>query len=136
MKNADFKNLMGKPMAKSVFQRIPESEYLYSDKHFFIIPDKYPVSKGHLLIVSQRNCIDFFDLTQEEQSALPEVITQAKHLIEQSHEPNGYNIGMNCGEAAGQTVSHFHCHVIPRYEGDMDDPRGGVRNVITGMGYY
>jgi diadenosine tetraphosphate (Ap4A) HIT family hydrolase len=136
LKNADFKNLTGEPMSKSVFQKIPESEYLYRDNHFFIIPDKYPVSDGHLLIVSNRNCIDYFGLTPEEQSALPEVIHQAKHIIEQSHKPDGYNIGMNCREAAGQTVFHFHCHVIPRYEGDVENPRGGLRSLIPGKGDY
>ena len=57
-------------------------------------------------------------------------------IIEKKHKPNGYNIGMNCGESAGQTVFHFHCHLIPRYNGDMENPRGGVRHCINGKGYY
>jgi diadenosine tetraphosphate (Ap4A) HIT family hydrolase len=64
------------------------------------------------------------------------MIGKAKEIIEQSHSPDGYNIGMNCGETAGQTVMHFHCHVIPRYKGDMEDPRGGVRGVIPGKQSY
>ena len=64
------------------------------------------------------------------------MIEHAKALTEKKYQPDGYNIGMNCGKAAGQTVMHFHCHLIPRYDGDMEDPRGGVRGVIPGrMGY-
>lgn len=123
-------------MTQSVFSEIPKSKWLTSGSHFFIIHDKYPVSDGHLLIISKQLRRDFFDLTVEEQSELPEMITKAKELIEQHHNPDGYNIGMNCGSAAGQTVFHFHCHVIPRYTKDVENPRGGVRNVIPGMGDY
>ncbi|MDZ7767163.1 MAG: HIT family protein [Melioribacteraceae bacterium] len=76
------------------------------------------------LIISKEHRCDFFELTDDEREELPEMILKAKELIEESHEPNGYNIGMNCGEAAGQTVFHFHCHVIPRYEGDMTRSAG------------
>ncbi len=89
-----------------------------------------------MLIVSKRECHDFFDLNSEERHELPEVILKAKEWINKNGKPDGYNIGINCGEAAGQTVFHFHCHVIPRFHGDMADPRGGVRNVIEGMGDY
>ncbi|MCC5915432.1 MAG: HIT family protein [Balneolaceae bacterium] len=123
-------------MKESVFSNIPESAWLHQSNHFFIIPDKYPVSNGHLLIISKLHRLDFFELTDEEQKELPELITKAKTIIEQSHTPTGYNIGMNCGASAGQTVFHFHCHVIPRYEGDMADPRGGVRHSVEGKGYY
>lgn len=123
-------------MSTSVFSKIPETEWLYSSEHFFIVKDKYPVSEGHLLIVSKELRQDFFDLTTEEKDELPSTITQAKSLIEKYHSPDGYNIGMNCGEAAGQTVFHFHCHVIPRYNGDMENPRGGIRNVIPERGDY
>ncbi len=78
----------------------------------------------------------YFDLNDDEKIALNEMIVKAKEIIEQSHSPDGYNIGMNCGETAGQTVLHFHCHVIPRYRGDMEDPRGGVRGVIPGKQSY
>ena len=63
-------------------------------------------------------------------------IELAKSIIEKEHEPDGYNIGMNCGESAGQTVFHFHCHLIPRYKGDMENPRGGIRHCINGKGNY
>lgn len=123
-------------MAQSVFSDIPTSDWLLSGSHFYIIYDKYPVSNGHLLIVSKKPRQDFFDLTAEEQNELPDMIEKAKELVEQQYSPDGYNIGMNCGEFAGQTVFHFHCHVIPRYKGDVENPRGGVRNVIPGMGDY
>ncbi|PWN05482.1 HIT family protein [Rhodohalobacter mucosus] len=121
---------------RSVFTEILHDQWLHRSTLFFIVPDKYPVSPGHLLIISRRDCTNFFDLTKEEQAELPSLILKAKELIEQTHSPDGYNIGMNCGEAAGQTVFHFHCHVIPRYEGDMDDPRGGVRHSVKGKGFY
>lgn len=120
----------------SVFSNIPETEWLHSSQHFFIVPDKYPASSGHLLIISKEYRRDFFELTNEEKKELPDLITTAKKLIEKEHSPTGYNIGINCGTAAGQTVFHFHCHVIPRYDGDMDDPQGGIRNVIPGTGDY
>ena len=123
-------------MKESIFSNIPQSEWVYHSKHFFIVPDKYPVSDGHLLIISKEQRLDFFELTVEEQKELPEMIFKAKELIEKSNEPTGYNIGMNCGESAGQTVFHFHCHVIPRYDGDVENPRGGIRNVIPGLGNY
>ena len=128
----------------SVFDDIPAGSRLYEDDHFFIIRDGYPVSPGHLLIVSKRAAVTFFDLNDRERAALPAAIGEAKRLIEEQHslnpapipKPAGYNIGMNCGEAAGQTVMHFHCHVIPRYRGDTPNPRGGVRNCIPGKGDY
>lgn len=123
-------------MRSYVFSNIPETEWLQDSHYFFILPDKYPVSSGHLLIISKEHRQDFFDLSDEEKNELPKLITATKHLIEKEHNPTGYNIGMNCGSSAGQTVFHFHCHVIPRYAGDMDDPRGGVRHSVEGKGYY
>jgi len=123
-------------MKESVFSKIPISERLYNSNHFFIVPDKYPVSDGHLLIISIEYRVDFFELSDEEQQELPRLFTKAKSIIKDSHSPTGYNIGMNCGTSAGQTVFHFHCHVIPRYDGDIENPSGGIRNVIPGMGDY
>ena len=120
----------------SVFQSIPEDRVLFRSEHFFIIRDSFPVSPGHLLIISSDLKLDYFELSNEEKAALPQAIEQAKSLIELEHQPDGFNIGMNCGETAGQTVMHFHCHVIPRFNGDVDDPRGGVRHSRPGFGYY
>ena len=114
----------------SVFNEIPKEQYLLESDYFFVIRDKYPVSPGHALIISKRACEHYFDLNEAEKAELTAIIDQTKQAIEKVYSPDGYNIGMNCGGVAGQTVMHFHCHVIPRYIGDMEDPRGGVRGVI------
>lgn len=118
------------------FRSISESNILYKANDFFIIKDSFPVSPGHLLIISHREVKDYFSLTDDERDQLSRIIPIAKALIEKEYKPDGYNIGMNCGEAAGQTVFHFHCHVIPRYVGDMENPRGGVRHCLNGKGNY
>lgn len=118
------------------FLEIPEERKIYKGDHFFIIRDAFPVSPGHLLIISNQPKNDYFSLSNEEKNDLNNIIEKAKEIIEKDYSPDGYNIGMNCGESAGQTVFHFHCHLIPRYKGDMDDPRGGVRHCVNGKGYY
>jgi diadenosine tetraphosphate (Ap4A) HIT family hydrolase len=118
------------------FNKIDSKNILYRNEYFFIIKDAYPVSEGHLLIISNSVKTDYFDLTKEEKINITELITIAKKLIEMEYKPDGYNIGMNCGAAAGQTVFHFHCHIIPRYYGDMQNPQGGIRHCINGKGNY
>jgi diadenosine tetraphosphate (Ap4A) HIT family hydrolase len=120
----------------SVFLQIPAARVLYRDRFFFIVRDLYPVSPGHSLIISNDVRADYFALTLAEQQQLPAVIRHCQQLLKQEFMPAGYNIGMNCGAAAGQTVAHFHCHLIPRYPGDMADPRGGIRHCVAGKGYY
>ena len=92
--------------------------------------DRYPVSPGHLLLIPCRHVAGLFDATEEEMAELPRLLHKAKALIDEKFHPDGFNVGVNCGEAAGQTVMHLHVHLIPRFHGDMDDPRGGVRGVI------
>ena len=118
------------------FTGIHSDKIIYRNDSFFIIEDSYPVSEGHLLIISNEVKKDYFELSEKERSELPATIQIAKEIIERKHSPSGFNIGMNCGESAGQTVFHFHCHIIPRYIGDMENPRGGVRHCISGKGYY
>src|SRR5690606_26110510 len=101
----------------SEFKTIPEDRIIYRGKNFFIIEDKFPVSPGHLLIISNEEKLDYFSLDHSEHQELPELIIIAKEIIEKQYQPLGFNIGINCGEVAGQTVMHFHCHVIPRYRG-------------------
>ncbi|OHX65113.1 HIT family protein [Flammeovirga pacifica] len=120
----------------TVFSQLPESAKIYQGEHFFLIRDGYAVSPGHTLIISNKEKVDYFELSDVERKNLDEMILKAKELVELEFEPDGYNIGMNCGEYAGQTVMHFHCHLIPRYKGDMDNPRGGVRHCVAGKGYY
>ncbi|NLX01724.1 MAG: HIT family protein [Syntrophomonadaceae bacterium] len=98
--------------------------------------DKYPVSPGHLLIITKRHVADFFDTTIEERRALNSLLEECKKMLDREYSPDGYNIGVNCGTAAGQTIMHLHIHLIPRYQGDIDNPRGGVRGVIPEKRIY
>jgi diadenosine tetraphosphate (Ap4A) HIT family hydrolase len=98
--------------------------------------DGFPVSPGHALLVIRRHVASLFDATEPERAELMAAVDIARHHIERRHEPAGYNVGVNVGEAGGQTVAHLHLHVIPRYQGDVRDPRGGVRNVIPVLGNY
>jgi len=95
--------------------------------------DRYPVSPGHLLLIPYRHVADFFDA---ELAALLALVREAKILLDERFHPDGYNIGVNVGEAAGQTVMHLHVHVIPRYAGDVADPRGGVRGAVPERRVY
>ena len=121
---------------ESVFLAIPQEEYLLESKHFFVIKDGFPVSPGHCLIVSREKRGDFFELDEVERHELIDLIETVRDIIKNDYSPDGYNIGMNCGTHAGQTVMHFHCHVIPRYVGDMPNPEGGVRHCVAGKGSY
>jgi diadenosine tetraphosphate (Ap4A) HIT family hydrolase len=98
--------------------------------------DAFPVTKGHMLLVPRRHVPTWFDATVDEQAALMADVERGRRLIDERHGPDGYNIGMNVGRAAGQTVFHLHVHLIPRYAGDVPDPRGGVRYIIPGKGNY
>ena len=120
----------------SVFLEIPKENYIHETENFFLIRDKFPVSPGHTLIITKALKTDYFELSDDEKSQLNNLLQVAKDLVEKEYQPDGYNIGMNCGEYAGQTVMHFHCHLIPRFKGDMDNPRGGIRHCVEGKGYY
>lgn len=115
---------------------IDQSRILYSDSDFFIMYDGYPVNPGHTLIITNGNEETYFNLSESKKVKLVKMIDKAKEIIESEHSPDGYNIGMNCGLVSGQTVMQFHCHLIPRYNGDVSDPRGGVRHSVMGKGYY
>ena len=106
-----------------------EGEILGNERAFAIY-DAFPVSPGHLLVIPRRHVADWFDLTGEEQEAIFSLIREGKALLDAEFCPDGYNIGINCKEAAGQTIFHVHVHLIPRYAGDVENPRGGVRGVI------
>lgn len=120
----------------SVFLDIDADSIILEGKYLFAVFDKFPVSPGHTLIISKQVKQTYFDLTFQEKHELLEMIDQLKANLDSQYSPDGYNIGMNCGVTAGQTVMHFHCHLIPRYKGDMEDPRGGVRHCVKGKGYY
>jgi diadenosine tetraphosphate (Ap4A) HIT family hydrolase len=105
-------------------------DLIYQGELAYISLDKYPASPGHALIIPNRHVPNYFDCTQQEISELWGLVNRAKRMIEKDHTPDSYNIGINVSKVAGQSVPHTHIHLIPRYEGDVEDPRGGVRNVI------
>ena len=96
----------------------------------YVLEDSNPVNPGHCLIVTRRHVAEFFDATAEEKVAIFELIEEMKGIIDKKHSPDGYNIGVNIGKFAGQSVPHIHIHMMPRYKGDVENPRGGVRGVI------
>jgi len=113
-----------------------ERERLFENSIGFVIYDNYPVSEGHSLVVPKRIYPDYFESTLEEIKGLNELIFITKEFLDKKFSPQGYNIGINCGEASGQTINHLHIHLIPRYLDDVDDPRGGVRGVIPSKQKY
>ncbi|MBU1424276.1 MAG: HIT family protein [Gammaproteobacteria bacterium] len=113
----------------------PES-ILFENELAYSILDKSPVNPGHLLIIPKRHVADFFLCTHAEKDALLSLLDEAKSYLDGKHAPVGYNIGINVGEVAGQTIFHVHLHLIPRYQGDMENPRGGVRGVIPAKQSY
>jgi len=92
--------------------------------------DLHPVRRGHLLIVPKQHYATYFDIPAATRVAMDQLLTQAKAYLDQKYQPAGYNIGINTGTAAGQTIMHAHVHLIPRYRGDVKDPRGGIRKMI------
>jgi len=101
-----------------------------------VLRDDFPVSPGHTLVIPKRHVGSFFDLSVEERQALMALLESAKQALDTEYRPAAYNIGVNDGPAAGQTVPHVHIHLIPRYEGDRDDPRGGVRWIMPEKAKY
>ena len=103
----------------------------------YVIRDGFPVTQYHSLFIPKRHVADYFSLTQAEINAINQLIKLQKKLLDETDTTiDGYNVGMNCGESAGQTVFHCHVHLIPRRKGDVENPRGGVRHIITGKGSY
>jgi ATP adenylyltransferase len=103
----------------------------------YAIRDGFPVTEWHTLFIPKRHTIDYFGLVPAEVSAINLLMAEQKKLLQESDSTiDGFNIGMNCGESAGQTVFHCHVHLIPRRKGDVENPRGGVRHIIAGKGFY
>jgi len=122
--------------SKCPFCNIDPSIILGNNDLAVIIPDRHPVASGHCLVVPKRHFPSFFQATTEEKQSFLTCLDLAKSLVEKDFKPDGYNIGINDGEAAGQTISHLHIHLIPRYEGDASDPRGGIRWVLPDKAPY
>lgn len=121
---------------RSPFLEVPPRVWVASNALAFAIRDAYPVSPGHTLVIPRREVANWFEATRDEQLAVLDLVDEVKRQLDAELHPQGYNVGFNAGEAAGQTVMHLHVHVIPRFERDMDDPRGGVRHVIPWKGNY
>ena len=107
-----------------------EREKILETEMSFAIYDGFPVNEGHALIIPKRHTANYFDLSLEEQKDCIELLNRVKGIVHEKYNPAGFNVGININEAAGQTVPHVHIHLIPRYEGDVDEPRGGVRGVV------
>ncbi|RKL66478.1 diadenosine tetraphosphate hydrolase [Salipaludibacillus neizhouensis] len=112
------------------------NKYILENNLAFVIYDKYPVAKGHALVIPKRHVADYFDTTEQEKRAMQQLAEEIRGIQIAEFSPDGFNIGINCGEAAGQTIFHVHMHVISRHKGDMKDPAGGVRGVIPGKQKY
>jgi len=107
-----------------------EQTVLLENSECRAILDAFPVAPGHTLIIPRRHIANYFDLTVEEQQYLWTMVGECKQYLQNSYHPDGFNIGINIGNAAGQTIPHVHIHLIPRYTGDTPSPKGGVRGVI------
>jgi len=109
---------------------------IMANDHAIALYDDYPVTPGHALIIPRRHIASLFEATGEEQAALLELLAEMRQLLLGEYRPEGFNIGINDGVAAGQTVMHMHIHLIPRYAGDTADPRGGVRWIMPEKAPY
>jgi diadenosine tetraphosphate (Ap4A) HIT family hydrolase len=118
------------------FCTLPEERIIDSNEFGVVIRDGYPISEGHTLIIPKRHVGSFFETTQGEKLALLALLESTQKQLKKELNPPSFNIGINDGKEAGQTVPHLHIHLIPRYESDMVDPRGGVRLIIPEKAKY
>lgn len=121
---------------KSPFFPLDAARIIYHDGGIIGFYDAYPVSPGHALVIAEELTVSIFDLPEERQAALWRAVDEVREMLRLRHGPDGFTIGVNDGPAAGQTISHGHIHVIPRYKGDVPDPRGGIRWVIPDKAVY
>lgn len=107
-------------------------DVIFESDFAYVRYDSNSMSPGHVIVVPRRHVADFFDMSAAEQGSVLALLNRAKKRIQEKHKPDGYNIGVNIGSAAGQARMHVHVHLIPRYAGDVPDPRGGIRCVLSG----
>jgi diadenosine tetraphosphate (Ap4A) HIT family hydrolase len=107
-----------------------DPEFIIENELALVHPDTYPVNPGHCLITPRRHIAEYFEATAEEKLAMWQLLDEVKPIIDRKYGPDGYNVGVNIGAAAGQSIPHLHIHVIPRYKGDVENPQGGIRGVI------
>ena len=114
-----------------------EKRYIMTENDLFYAKlDENPVSKGHAMVIPNEHIVSFFDLPDNTLISLFDFIKKVKSIIQSEHNPDAFNIGINDGAEAGRTIDHLHIHIIPRYKGDVENPRGGVRHIIPGKGNY
>jgi diadenosine tetraphosphate (Ap4A) HIT family hydrolase len=118
------------------FCSLPAERFVLESVHAVVIRDAFPVSPGHTLVIPRRHVASFFEITDAERVDLMSLLVAARDGLEREFHPAGYNVGINDGAAAGQTVPHLHVHLIPRFAGDREDPRGGVRWVLPDKAVY
>lgn len=118
------------------FCKFPDSECVQTTAVGRAFRDQYPLSQGHTLVTPRNHVASLFDLNTVEQADLWKLVASVREQLQREFNPDGFNIGLNDGTAAGQTVMHAHIHVIPRYAGDVPDPRGGVRWIIQEKADY
>lgn len=131
---AAYRTLMAKT-PKCIFCNVDRALLAETDLSLAFL-DAYPVSQGHTLIIPKRHIETIWEMTNEEYADAFDVIRKVKGILKGKFDPHGFNVGVNCGVAAGQTVFHAHIHLIPRYYGDVSNPSGGVRNIIPEKGKY
>jgi diadenosine tetraphosphate (Ap4A) HIT family hydrolase len=122
--------------ARCAFCGVDRGRVAWSSPLAIALWDVYPVSLGHALVMPRRHAMSWGELTADEKAALTAGVDAVRALIDERYQPHAYNVGYNDGPAAGQTIMHFHVHVIPRYQGDVLDPRGGVRWVLPDKAAY
>lgn len=124
------------PNNPCLFCHPKENEIIAENEHALLVTDTFPVSDGHCLVIPRRHIKTVFESTAEENAAFHELVLQAKKHLDEKYSPDAYNIGSNNGLEAGQSVFHLHIHIIPRYDGDVENPKGGVRWVVPEKSQY
>ena len=128
---------MNNKISDCLFCFMPKERVISENELVYAIRDKYPVTPLHSLIIPKRHVVDYFSLTKDELLSCDVLLKEVKDSIQSDDEMvEGFNIGINSGEVAGQTIFHCHIHLIPRRSGDVENPRGGVRHLIPGKGDY
>lgn len=123
-------------LTSCLFCMMPANRIIDHNAVGLVVRDAYPVSPGHTLVIPKRHFVSFFDATETERVGLMSLLSSAKIQVDAEFAPTGYNVGVNDGSSAGQTIPHLHIHLIPRFEGDTPDPRGGVRWVLPEKAKY
>ena len=124
-------------MGQCIFCTLEKSRIIDETEFYYVIRDAFPVSELHTLVIPKRHSETYFDLSEDELSALPDILKRHRDIIlREDSNVTGFNIGINVGEDAGQTIFHCHIHLIPRRKGDIENPKGGVRGVIPNKRIY